>query len=374
MRYWDGVSWTSRLQPAPSVLPAPPVAAASDGKVRWLISAAVAFVVLAAVGTGLGAVRVWNVLAKNVTLPGAGPQPVVTPAQAREVVTALWPLREQARATGDLAALAQVDTAAALEGDRLWVGCRCHRPGARPLKELQVHVPRQASYPAQFLAQVVTTDGPQITWGEIMIFTRVSARDSWQVALATGGGVDAGSRLPMLPLAEDLQGFAVRPDSGLHPRAVSMAGRLTGFWTKAKINGVIPDPAEFGLMPGTWTTKRAGAIAAHPQDSVNENHLRGHFTYLADPNAPLFEYLVKGSDLACTVVREEVVWTPPAGLFAIQDAQQRNWGGSLAPGRYRTITQHRQWQTCFLFPAKGGGAAFVIGGNGHSESMAIGSR
>jgi hypothetical protein len=46
-----------------------------------------------------------------------------------------------------------------------------------------------------------------------------------------------------------------------------------------------------------------------------------------------------------------MVFHPKPGAVIVQDPGQANWGSLLAPGNYKSVTNHGAWQTCFLIPA-----------------------
>jgi hypothetical protein len=128
---------------------------------------------------------------------------------------------------------------------------------------------------------------------------------------------------------------------------VQLARQLAALWQQAKETGQVPAQTRFrteGQMGA-----RLAQIAAHAQDAVQSNGLFGHMRFFVDPRDPLVEVAeADGSALACQAVRETAAYRPPAGGAIVQDDARQNWGRSLAPGQYATVTNHGAWQTCFL--------------------------
>jgi hypothetical protein len=106
--------------------------------------------------------------------------PVVTPIQARQITTTIFRLRAGALAAQDRRAFEHIDTGAVLESGV--AACACLRERFGAITDMSVFVPRQASFPASFMAEVATTDAgtPSI---ENMVVVRSSAADTWRLAV-----------------------------------------------------------------------------------------------------------------------------------------------------------------------------------------------
>ncbi len=132
--------------------------------------------------------------------------PVITPEQAEAVVRAFWPLQELALSSNDRRLTDMVESGPAAEfDDAVSVDNlqRLHLPNlrvVRPLNGVEVFVPLQSSFPATFLAEVLTTvfgtspegDPPGTPSVEVLVFQRPDAATPWRVALRTFGPTRMG--------------------------------------------------------------------------------------------------------------------------------------------------------------------------------------
>jgi len=150
------------------------------------------------------------------SLPPPATGPLVTPAQARRIAAAVWPLRDRALADRRLGTLRAIETGPALAVDisRLRSGGAPNRPDPphQPPKQLAVYTPRQRSWPLRFLAEGITTSAGK-PFLELMIFTRSSPQTTWQVAYDTGFGQGSGPPLHVEPGIFDRQEIRHRPSS-----------------------------------------------------------------------------------------------------------------------------------------------------------------
>ena len=78
---------------------------------------------------------------------------VVTPTQAEQIVAADWTLRDEAFTYDNKALLPEFETGPALESDEVTCGCTSRSPRG-PIESESLFVPRQRSYPADFMAEV----------------------------------------------------------------------------------------------------------------------------------------------------------------------------------------------------------------------------
>jgi hypothetical protein len=346
----------------------------------WAIAAVAALAVLACSPAAANHGPALPPLPRELSL-GNSSGPVVTPAQAGEIVSALWPLRERALAQNDAAATDRLETDVAREFDDAVSAddrARPHLPNLRTVRghlSIWVFVPVQRTYPAAFLAEVVTSlngaapsPNPIVTspYSELMVMTRRDRWSTWMLGLDTGYA--AG---PSVFPDETGAGF----DAGPLPSWAAPAdlpGMLAGYWQSWIDTGAPPaGPDPWG--PGYWTTERGGYLAQHrngaPQASCG---CIGQARYAADPAADgLWTFTIRNLDaagpldLTCSTVRVRDRLSPaPPDTTLQQDDLRDNWGGLLAPGLYTSMTQDSVRQTCIeSAPARSAGLA-AVGGNG----------
>jgi hypothetical protein len=186
-------------------------------------------------------------------------------------------------------------------------------------------------------------------WAEILVFTQSDATAPWLVAQSSGFAPLSGTAQLATP-ATDRDGYLLPPSKPQHDRAQRAAHQLASLWQQAKDTGRVPLQTPFDTRGRTGS--RIARIAAYPQDELQANGLVGHAHFYVDPTDLLVESSdAAGFDLACQPIRETMVFHPKPGAVIVQDPGQANWGSLLAPGNYKSVTNHGAWQTCFLIPS-----------------------
>jgi hypothetical protein len=292
---------------------------------------------------------------------------VATPAEAKLVLKTAWTTREHALVNCNLALLDRLDTGSAKIGDRSRTRCNCLARADQLYSDSRIFLPRQTTYPAYFLAQARTKTLSGNSWTEIMVFTRASATAPWRLNLATGFAAVKGQVAALGQPVVNADGYAQLPDRTARAVAATQAPTLAAYYQAAKNTGEVPANP---FQPSPWTTTTVTAIAAHRQDTVQTNGLRGHFRYTATGKDPVFSVLSGDQTLTCTVIRISSSYTGQAGQYPQQSADRRNWGPDLAPGTYQSITFADVAQTCFLAPVTG--PALVLGGSPAAEGTVSG--
>jgi hypothetical protein len=297
---------------------------------------------------------------------------------ARQIVTALWPVREQAIDTGDVASLSTFETGAALEGDTALYGarrCGCSTPPARAMEWDSVFVPKQTAFPANFLAEVTMPSeyglNPGVT---LLAFSRASSLTQWNVTLATGY-LDNSAGPPIVYVSPVPSGAfnAALPTTRVDLSA--LPADLGAYYQHWAVSGNAPPDAQFA--PGFFTSYKGGDVFAYGEtNGVEGAH---HVTYSADPTTDgewsfageSFELTPQsGWILSCGTVRYEDVSTAPAGgPLLYQPPDESTWGPTLPPGRYSQITQWGLHESCFAVNPTGVPTS-VLGSDGGTTRSA----
>ena len=277
---------------------------------------------------------------------------LVTPALARRIVDAVWPLRDRAIAGRDLATLRELESGPALAVDvaRMREGGAPNRPtpdSTAPTR-LGIYVPRQAVWPVRFLAEVPTTSAAR-PFLEFLIFNRRSAKSRWRVVYDTGFTWTNGNPLSPDPGVLDKRGYDVVP-AGEIPAddAVPFLARYWQAWRDG--DGRVPASVP-PFAPGTWTTEYGQSVAGR-QDRIGANGLPEHIAY-GDERVPadeLWTFGVWGEELVCSPMHQTTTWAGPAH----QDANRQKWGPDLGPGLYRSVTAKILREPCVLVPRASG--------------------
>jgi hypothetical protein len=210
-------------------------------------------------------------------------------------------------------------------------------------------VPRQARYPASFVAAVQTATAASFST-EVLVFTKSGPKAQWLVTENSTFALHAGGSSRLDPPALVAREFDSPVLVTQHRRALGMAAELAALWQETKDTADIPADTEFNITG--QTQNRLGDIAAYQQDGVQANGLLGHFSFYVAPTDRLVEVaMANGDDLACQPVRETVDYRPRPGGLIYQDAARHNWGPKLRPGYYHEVITRDVWQTCFRIPA-----------------------
>jgi len=264
--------------------------------------------------------------------------PLITTAEAQLVADGLWARRLAALASGDGAALAGIDSGAALASDTavLDAGARAVPPGSGAP---QVVVPVQTAYPLEFSGSVVEGDDTALA-----AFFRASASTSWTISLVT-----------TFPTASPPVAEATR-------LPLSLAS-LASAWQQWATLGTAPSAASAAFLPedayqsiGQQVAEQAGLAAMRGLEE------RATFVPDASPGASLTDGTL---GLTCGAIQQTVVLTPKPGGTITQPASRATWGASVSPGQYRSVTQLAVYQVCLGGSVSG---TVVLSGSGGTYS------
>lgn len=290
-------------------------------------------------------------------------RPVITPAQARAFVASFWPMREKALAEQDAIAIGRLETGAAGLIDQATNQDLLARSPFRSVarvrdhRQIMVFVPRQSTYPATFLAEVLTTyyDQSQGALKQLLTFTKRDAASPWLLALdATATNLDidpAGMSDTFDPPPPDLPG--VDPES--FPQ--DLAEYWNSWWQTGHESPTPP------FLAGYWTTERGALIAESGPGRIDPGcGCKTTLKYTPDKDVkPIVFNVQSGALLACFAIRIDESHTPLTGYLR-QGAGRNEWGGQLPPGLYRRIDQVAIREACIHASPAQGGVLEVLGG------------
>lgn len=296
------------------------------------------------------------------TSPASTPGVTIDKALATQIVTAVWPVREQAIDTNDIASLSTFESGAALEGDTALYGtphCGCHTPAARSIELVSVFVPKQTTFPADFLAEVtMPSDGGPFAGVTLLVVSRASGLTPWTVTLATGYA-DNSVGPPIVYVAPVPSGNFNAALPATHVDLDALPAALATYYEHWATTGTAPTAAQFA--PGYFTSYKGGGLHVFGETvGIDAIH---HMVYSADPTTDgewsfageSFEQAPQyGWILSCGTVRYEDVSTPAvAGTLLNQPSDQSTWGPTLTPGRYSQITEWGLHESCFAIDPTG---------------------
>jgi len=292
-------------------------------------------------------------LAAERSAPRFSADAVIDPTAAERLVRDVWPVREEILAARDAPAIRELESGPAAAADAAACSRAC--PAAaepRPLDELRLFVPRQAQYPAAFLAEALTTvpggDAPAV---ERLVFTRASARTMWSVALASRS--DGVQHIPDSPQTDGSGFDRTPPVFGQLPAAAHLPAALADDEQQWSFAGAAPQGSLFA--PGPYTDGAGRALWQQvQQDAKVGNRDAGLYTTDVEHDGVwTFATSVAGADgldrlgwsITCGTVRYRM-GSESAGAPVIQPPDRSRFGALLPPGNYARVSTTGLQQVC----------------------------
>jgi hypothetical protein len=323
------------------------------------------------------------IVGRPITLPSAlfaaepaGSPTLVTFTEAGDVERAFWPLWQQALVDADTRALTQLAPAGAMLSG---VINQCAGPRGRctldtsppPLNYLRIAVPEQSAYPLYFLAEVQTiryVDAAnglpvQEPWLELQVLTKASPQAPWQLSFDTGAGGSNGSAAPFVALDATQDGYNPVPQKSTVVPADRLLPLLAVYWQSFRETG--RPPASTPFVSDGYTTGVGEQIARHRQNSIYAGN-RERFHFAPNPAAGVWQFGVHGGyPMMCGTLRDVETIVPLKSLL-YQNPDETNYGVSLRPGLYRSITNIGDHETCVVSQAA---SLDAIGNNDYSSAI-----
>jgi hypothetical protein len=303
-------------------------------------------------------------------------QPLVTPIEAKQLVSAFWTVREQGLTRRNPDTIHAIEDGAAGEYDAIGCTYGCPPPSPRPLKDMQVMVPLQKAYPAAFMAQVLTTQfHTSDAMVEIIVFTRKAASAPWFISFDTYyTGVSYLQEFHAGPGDFDAPG---QPNRSVD--VSTLTAQLAAYWQHWKDTGLAPAGTNFA--PGAFSSEQ-GLDTYHAWIDERAAGIADHTTYTAGTAQDgvwsfgvNFEHDGSNIDefdtLTCGTVRFRAVDTPIAPVRAVvQDTSYEPFGDLLKPGEYGSVTLTGLHESCMLTQPNGPG--IVVEGLAGSQTRVVG--
>lgn len=258
--------------------------------------------------------------------------PVVTRDQAQQVVADWYAKSYQAAAGLDSALLAETESPPLLtidEGDFQY-----RRAEEKPFEGLieepgktDIFVPRQTTYPAQFLARVGYPGG----LSQFFVFVRGSADSAWRTPYQAA--TDSFPKLPS-PIAVDRSGYAQLVPPGATKLKVGLddvSKRLVDYFSKYRSQSL---PAAKPFRDGPATSDNLKAIRARSRE------VDAAYTFAVASSPPAVYRTKDGGALTFFAYSsQEQANAPRGGTLRVQSGGLP--GPQLAPGRYASTDTTR---------------------------------
>jgi hypothetical protein len=260
----------------------------------------------------------------------------ISSGQALRFVSAWYRARDAARFVNDDAALAELETGAALSVDQAFtqrIACGCEEAKHRhQVDETWVVLPRAPVH--AFLAQLVVTRVDNGQRGVYTVVFRPSGR-TWKAAVITLDDAYTKAFLPPADLAH------APPTDRATKTELTALGTYLQAW---RTTGAAPKAvaAWSGVAPLVGADQ-----AAHGQDRTDpRTHVRTHFVTPV-PTGPVYAFSVSGGSIACGAMLSTAEDTGTRGVL-FQDEARRNWGAQLAPGLYPRLVEQFEDEVCVI--------------------------
>ena len=314
--------------------------------------------------------------------------PLVTPTQAREIAWWSWSLFDEGLGSDDTRMVSQVLEPGLMLREVLtqcaWPKgeyCPSERwPISTDPSSIRVFVPRQTSYPLDFLALIPSTGsviestaelGPSQAISVLAVLERTSATATWKIAFKTAFGDSGGTKPPelVLPQVGDASLAGYDPSAAVKPTidSASVPGALAAYWQHWKETETAP--ARSAFTSGAYTSEYGASIGQQLNGSeyrANGNVLlveRG--TYSAEPAIDgVWTFSVNNrAALICSTVRIAVTDVAIGRGKLLQTAKGDPWGIQIPPGRYAAVATLELHRTCTLTTSNGGLQVLGIDGD-----------
>jgi hypothetical protein len=284
----------------------------------------------------------------------------VDPAEANSVARRLWTDVILARHDRDPGALAIVESGAPLAVDAPQCMAGCPPPYLYNLTAVVVSVPRQSSWPAQFLATASYTENCNTGYSpcdNTFVAVQPTKGAPWTISLFV-----SYSGPPLAPFLE-AGGYDAPPRGGRPISTLTLA--YAKYLQAIKTTGA--PPASTILQSGAFTTGLVKQLYLSPSMAAAGGY-SDSITYKPGA-APAYRFETSLGPLACGTVDWTDTDTALPGKVLVQPLDRASWGPTLAPGTYTRIVDRGVHMNCYVPGISDSSIAYVIGGWDGSTSQ-----
>jgi hypothetical protein len=292
---------------------------------------------------------------------GLASAPFVTPAEARQAVTALWNTEERAHVTKNVALYNGIDTGTVLL-EQLYalddIKCGCSpfywTRGVRTIRNLDIFLPQQTHYPLFFMAQVLAapagTSVPAGRTTSAIFVTRAAQDQPWRLAMEVWDSGYAAPGVALPPPVVDAAGYLSSAPGAQEVVAERWPAELAAYYNHIKVTGSPPATSPF--LPGQLTT---GTDLGQRRDGFVSGGIVNHYHFVASPLGGPWVFFDGQAMESCADIIEyqTLTWARPNTVFEQIDGTKPNWGPDLDTGFYSKIVT--TWQRDVCISPNGGG-------------------
>jgi hypothetical protein len=296
--------------------------------------------------------------------PSAG-YSLITPDQAQQVEKTMWRLWETELVRSDTRALSQLIApgpllASTIDNCAFPDGKCAPEKTPRSFSTLVLAVPRQTTYPLDFLAELRTTQWVDMSdgvdawepWVELQVLTKKSASSPWQLSFDTGYDGVNSTPPPLMTFdtysvgfgTPDIEAYATRPSASPPVPASKYLPLLAALYQSYKDTGA--PPASTPFVKNGYARAIGADLATDREGEVYAGN-RQHYSFSADAGAGAWQFSNGGYPLVCGSVVDAATVTPVSGLI-YQNGDETNYGIPLPPGEYKQVTTFAIHQTCVV--------------------------
>jgi hypothetical protein len=216
----------------------------------------------------------------------------------------------------------------------------------RLFRQATIFLPRQTAYPLAFAAEVVASQPKTAILGETAMFVVTRARPSepWRLAVRLYDVGYSPPAVPYEPPARDAAGYLTPPRPPSSVPTDRWFPLLVSYFEGLKRTGAQPATSPF--LPGHVTT--LSGMEQRPNGTTN-GVVTANYRFHAGTFGGPWLFNTGGAPMLCGDVVESVIQTPTRRhQLLLQSRDRKNWGPTVAPGLYASITSKYDWAVCIV--------------------------
>jgi hypothetical protein len=270
------------------------------------------------------------------TAAQASPATFVTPRVERHAMATTWSLFSAAFAEDDTSMLRKTTTPTMDDVVHGWFSCGC-APWPVAVTNVSFSAPPQKKYPLWFYAEIqgIEYDGTPLI--KEAMFTRASPNRPWLVTYL--GGFIGGSPL----FGRKSLNYERRPSP--EPQSPArIPQEFANFFQQVDQSGSAPPLPKGFVNEGIISENIAGDEQLHQsRKAADYTDVYSHTVTQVSP-----AFAAPQGDVVCAAMDTGDAITSEPGSPMVQPQNRGQWGTLLAPGSYRSLSEHLVFDTCFL--------------------------